>query len=211
MVAARGAGAKRRRRGGAESPAAAGALVTLLARALDLDRAALLLEAAPRGELEPVAVHDVGGLVAVAPGAEPGCGPWSLVVPVRAQGRTIGLLLLDRRAGAPLRPADDALATQIAEVAARLVEQGRAGADLRRTRALLAQADRLSALGTLAAGVAHEIRNPLVSVRTFIQLLPERIADEEFRTGFRDLALGEIERICGLINDLLAFARSTPA
>src|SRR6185436_18303487 len=49
------------------------------------------------------------------------------------------------------------------------------------------------------------------SVRTFIQLLPERLADEEFRTGFRDLALSEIERICALINDLLAFSRPAPA
>src|SRR5207245_472798 len=45
----------------------------------------------------------------------------------------------------------------------------------------------------------------------FIQLLPERLADEEFRTEFRELALGEIERICTLINDLLAFSRPAPA
>src|SRR5438094_10476353 len=78
-------------------------------------------------------------------------------------------------------------------------------------RELLGRADRLSALGMLAAGVDHGIRNPLVSVRTFIQLLPERLADEEFRTEFRELALGEIERICALINDLLAFSRPAPA
>jgi len=91
-----------------------------------------------------------------------------------------------------------------------LVESERQAAELRHTRELLGRADRLSALGMLAAGVAHEIRNPLVSVRTFIQLLPERLADEEFRTEFRELALGEIERICALINDLLAFSRPAP-
>ncbi len=78
-------------------------------------------------------------------------------------------------------------------------------------RTLLARADRLAALGTLAAGIAHEIRNPLVSVRTFIELLPERLEDEEFRTQFRELALSEIERICELLNDLLSFARPFPA
>lgn len=76
---------------------------------------------------------------------------------------------------------------------------------------LLARADRLSALGTLAAGIAHEIRNPLVSIRTFVELLPERWEDDEFRTEFRQLALGEIERICDLLNDLLAFTRPAPA
>jgi signal transduction histidine kinase len=74
-------------------------------------------------------------------------------------------------------------------------------------RERLERADRLAAIGTLAAGLVHDIRNPLVSVRTFIQLLPERLEDEEFRTKFRELALGEIDRICALINDLLSFSR----
>jgi len=74
----------------------------------------------------------------------------------------------------------------------------------------LERADRLAAIGTLAAGLVHDIRNPLVSVRTFIQLLPERLHDEEFRTNFRELALGEIDRICALINDLLSFSRPAP-
>src|SRR5438046_1890336 len=42
-------------------------------------------------------------------------------------------------------------------------------------------------------------------------LRARRLADEEFRTAFRELALGEIERICALINDLLAFSRPAPA
>jgi signal transduction histidine kinase len=83
----------------------------------------------------------------------------------------------------------------------------RVGADLDRCQRLLAQSDRLSAIGMLAASIAHEIRNPLVSVRTFAQLLPERLHDEEFCTSFRELALAEIDRISLLVNDLLAFAR----
>jgi signal transduction histidine kinase len=83
--------------------------------------------------------------------------------------------------------------------------------DGEQVRTLLARADRLAALGTLAASIAHEIRNPLVSVRTFVELLPERWEDDEFRTEFRQLALGEIERICELLNDLLAYARPASA
>jgi signal transduction histidine kinase len=59
----------------------------------------------------------------------------------------------------------------------------------------------------LTAGLAHEIRNPLVAIRTFTQLLPERYNDAEFREGFQGLALKEVDRICGLITDLLSFAR----
>jgi signal transduction histidine kinase len=122
-----------------------------------------------------------------------------------------GLLLLARPDGKPLPRADRALVEQLAAGVGGVLAHEQMVADLAHARDLLARADRLAALGTLAAGVAHEIRNPLVSVQTFIQLLPERLHDEEFRTGFRNLALGEIDRICGLINDLLSFARPAPA
>src|SRR5262249_12969051 len=42
--------------------------------------------------------------------------------------------------------------------------------------------DRLSALGAMATGIAHEIRNPLVAIKTFAELLPERADDHEFRS-----------------------------
>lgn len=79
--------------------------------------------------------------------------------------------------------------------------------ELKHSQATLRRADRLSSLGLLTAGLAHEIRNPLVAIRTFTQLLPERYDDAEFREGFQGLALKEVDRICGLINDLLSFAR----
>src|SRR2546421_10694726 len=75
---------------------------------------------------------------------------------------------------------------------------------------MLARSDRLAAVGTLAAGIAHEIRNPLVAVQTFVQLLPERLDDPEFRTTFTQLTSSELERVATLINDLLTFARPAP-
>ncbi len=67
--------------------------------------------------------------------------------------------------------------------------------------------DRLASVGTLAAGIAHEIKNPLVSIKTFVQLLPERYQDEEFRNGFGSVVGSEVARINRLIHDLLNFAR----
>jgi len=96
------------------------------------------------------------------------------------------------------------LATAFDQMAERLMQRER---ELKQSQDTLRRADRLSSLGLLTAGLAHEIRNPLVAIRTFTQLLPERYDDAEFREGFQGLALKEVDRICGLINDLLSFAR----
>jgi signal transduction histidine kinase len=79
--------------------------------------------------------------------------------------------------------------------------------NLKKSQTIMRRADRLASLGTLIASLAHEIRNPLVSIKTFTQLLPERIDDEEFRNYFLKVASGEIDRLTGLINELLGFAR----
>ena len=96
------------------------------------------------------------------------------------------------------------LAKAFDHMAARLLQRER---ELKQSQDTLRRADRLSSLGLLTAGLAHEIRNPLVAIRTFTQLLPERYGDAEFREGFQGLALKEVDRICGLITDLLSFAR----
>ncbi len=67
--------------------------------------------------------------------------------------------------------------------------------------------DRLASRGTLAAGMAHEIKNPLVTLKTFTQLLPERYEDEDFRETFSSLVGQEVKRIDSIVNQLLHFAR----
>jgi signal transduction histidine kinase len=78
---------------------------------------------------------------------------------------------------------------------------------LRRLEEQVRRSDRLASLGTLAAGMAHEIKNPLVSLKTFVQLLPERYDDPEFRTTFTPLLGAEVTRIDKVVSQLLGFAR----
>ena len=70
--------------------------------------------------------------------------------------------------------------------------------------------DRLASVGTLAAGMAHEIKNPLVSIQTFAQLLPERYEERTFREKFGNVVVSEVTRINKLVQSLLDFARPRP-
>jgi signal transduction histidine kinase len=99
------------------------------------------------------------------------------------------------------------LLSTLANQTAIAIENARLYEDLKRSKSYIRRADRLASLGTLTAGLAHEIRNPLVAIKTLTQLLPERLDDEEFRNQFLQIASGEVDRISSLVNELLDFAR----
>jgi two-component system, NtrC family, nitrogen regulation sensor histidine kinase GlnL len=69
--------------------------------------------------------------------------------------------------------------------------------------------DRLASLGALAAGVAHEIRNPLAGIGTSAQLLKRRMESDDPRSQFADLILEEVSRLDRIVESLLQFARPT--
>lgn len=69
------------------------------------------------------------------------------------------------------------------------------------------RSDRLTALGELAAGVAHEMRNPLTTIRGYLQILPQFKDDDEFLQEFSDNLIREIDRLTRLTDDLLNMAK----
>ncbi|MBP1697342.1 MAG: sensor histidine kinase [Deltaproteobacteria bacterium] len=81
---------------------------------------------------------------------------------------------------------------------------------LRKTEAQLVRSDKLAALGQLAAGVAHEIRNPLTSINILIHSLTENYpAGSSNREDFKVIA-EEINRINEIVDQFLRFAKPAP-
>ena len=69
------------------------------------------------------------------------------------------------------------------------------------------QLNRLASLGALSTEIAHEIRNPLVSMKTFLQLLPERWGNPEFSNSFLTLVTSELRRMERLLDVIITHAR----
>jgi PAS domain S-box len=69
------------------------------------------------------------------------------------------------------------------------------------------RADRLAAVGSLAAGIAHEIRNPLGSIRGLVQLLQEDFKPEDQRAAYAQVIVKEVDRLNKVVEELLSFSR----
>ena len=79
--------------------------------------------------------------------------------------------------------------------------------ELKRSQQLLRRTDRLRSLETIAGGFAHEVRNPLTSIKTFVQLAPSRRDDPEFMDKFNLVVQDDISRIESLIQEILDYSR----
>jgi len=125
----------------------------------------------------------------------------ALCVPMILDGRLVGLIGLGEKLSRDMFFVSDLrlLETLATEVALAV--------KYRRIEDESFRKNRLVELGMIAAGVAHEIRNPLASIKTFAQLMPERVDDPEFRNEFGKLVLKDVDRITKVIESMLAFAR----
>lgn len=74
----------------------------------------------------------------------------------------------------------------------------------------LRREDRLRAMGRLAAGIAHEIRNPLNSIRLTMQVLEQRLRMQTAREKDIEMVIGEVDRMNGLVTELLDLQRTRP-
>jgi PAS domain S-box-containing protein len=75
----------------------------------------------------------------------------------------------------------------------------------------LFRSEKLATIGQMAAGIAHEVNNPLAGVSGFLQVMASRLPEESPERSAMQAALNNINRASGTIKDLLKFARLGPA
>lgn len=83
----------------------------------------------------------------------------------------------------------------------------RANREIRESQEHLRRADRLSALGEIAAGLAHEIRNPLASVKGALEIVGARVPPGSPEAEFAHIAGKELARLDGMVTEFLTYAR----
>jgi signal transduction histidine kinase len=136
-----------------------------------------------------------------------------LVVPLVNKNRQIGIMGLGEKLSEDMYTDEDReLLMTIANQAAISIENAMLSAKIRAIEKNIYHSDKLSALGAFAASVAHEIKNPLASVKTFCQLVARKFEDPKFVEKFNGIVPREIERMESVLGHLLDFGKfSNPA
>ena len=80
--------------------------------------------------------------------------------------------------------------------------------ELRQHQAAIIQSEKLAAIGTTTAGVAHELKNPLTYLSTVAQLLPKKWDDPSFRKSVNELLPAEVQRMQLIVEGLLNYSRN---
>ncbi len=129
------------------------------------------------------------------------------IIPV--VGALVGIASLQRLSANQLQHAVDRLRAYAVELQAEIAERRRAEEELRRTQAQLVQSARMAAVGELAAGVAHELNNPLTPVLGLAEFLLKRDRLDDAARKDLSIIAAEARRAREIVLNLLDFARQT--
>jgi signal transduction histidine kinase len=141
----------------------------------------------------------------------------ALAVPVIAEGESLGALVFCRRAAQPFSESEVRRAQQLAHRAALAIRNARRHTgltrqvvELREAQAQAVRAEKLAALGRLAAGAAHEINNPLAAIVGNAELLLRRELLPAGGAERVERILHSAYRVARIVKQLLSFVRAQP-
>jgi signal transduction histidine kinase len=137
-----------------------------------------------------------------------------LVIPLISESEYFGkptllsMFCLGEKISGDLFSADDiSFLETMADQATITIEYAIILDELERSRKRLIQAEKLAALGTMAAGVAHEIKNPLAALKLFTEVIPQKFDDPDYRNKFATLIPSELNRLKTILSDLDTFSK----
>lgn len=130
-----------------------------------------------------------------------------MCIPLLTQGQLVGILLLTLENPTHVPGPEEREVLELLAQHGALALENALLYELERSRLQrLHRTERLAAVGQLAAGAAHEIRNPLTAIRSTIQYLARGLPDDDQRQMVDEL-LAEVDRINETVNDLLQLTR----
>jgi signal transduction histidine kinase len=132
---------------------------------------------------------------------------FTLCYPILSMNRLIGILCIGpNQSGRDYTPEESAFVDSLMPQAGIALENALLYKEQRERFRRMLRADRLATIGELAAGAAHEIRNPLTSIKSSLQYLESRCREETERK-LLGVALQETDRIDEILAALLSFSR----
>jgi signal transduction histidine kinase len=127
-----------------------------------------------------------------------------VILPLISRNQLLGCL------GLGSKLSDDAFTYEDLELLKTLASEVAVGIENNLLYEKISQAEKLTTLGTMASGLVHELRNPLASIKTFVELLPRQKDNPAFLEKFNIFVPREIARLEELTQNLLNFARPSP-
>lgn len=133
-----------------------------------------------------------------------------IILPVLSKDKLIAFLSLGRKYSEESYKSQDLdflrmIAGQLAIVFERIRPYEQVKDDYQKSLEAAEKADRLAALGTLAMGIAHEIRNPMSALSLQAELLPQKLGDKEFLLRFAEIIPRNIFRLLNITEKMLSF------
>ncbi|MBU0686966.1 MAG: GAF domain-containing protein [Candidatus Margulisbacteria bacterium] len=133
----------------------------------------------------------------------------ALCLPLTTPKGLIGILNIGQKLSGDMFTSEDInLLTTLAHQLAISMENALLQEERLNTQKQLLMADKLTSIGTMMAGMVHEIKNPIASIQGLTQVLPESTNDPEFMNSYNEMIPKQINRIKKIVDNILNYSKT---